>query len=73
MGGVGQFHGVADQLIIDDDDVHLDQKRQVYVGAAYGVFGLRFARYQDLRRHSLRRVRHQRARMHGRSVHEHLW
>lgn len=37
MGGVGQFHGVADQLIIDDDDVHLDQKRQVYVGAAYGV------------------------------------
>lgn len=37
VGGVGQFHGVADQVIVDDVEEHLEQRRRVYVGAAYGV------------------------------------
>jgi outer membrane receptor for ferrienterochelin and colicins len=41
LGGVGQFHPIADQLVVDDSrpvtDPYLDERRQVYVGAGYGM------------------------------------
>jgi outer membrane receptor protein involved in Fe transport len=42
LGGLGQFHPTADQLVVDDnhpadDGPWLDERRQVYVGAGYGM------------------------------------
>lgn len=37
VGGVGQFHGIADQHIQDEVDLNVQDRRQVYVGAGYGL------------------------------------
>jgi outer membrane receptor protein involved in Fe transport len=37
LGGVGQFHPEADQVAEDEDGIFLEERREVYVGAGYGM------------------------------------
>jgi len=40
IGGVGQFHPVADQVVVDDYYDYLEERREMYVGAGYGMVDL---------------------------------
>jgi len=37
LGGVGQVHPVADQVAEDDSGIFLEERREMYVGAGYGM------------------------------------